>query len=224
MKFKLLAACAAAIALSACKPNVSSEVYLADIEDVIQKGAPVEYTGTISSTVMLTVDDCNKKLTDMVKAIASMEPGVKSRGCAKSGTDTVVTMEVPVTLRKAGDKAGAARLVALEVSKESEGTVVNLRAISDLDLLRKEIASKTFFSINLDEMTIASRLVNDGRDPVTVKVRGVMANGEAILPKGKDFPVQRRQPLELRLSNVHTAAFVKGEPVEILTIGNGATN
>jgi hypothetical protein len=194
------------------------------LDDVATKGVAVEYIGTISSTVMLTVDDCNKRLGDIVKAIAAMEPGVKSRGCAKNGTDTTVTMEVPVTLRKAGDTSGAARLVAIEVSKENEGTAVNVRAIGDLEQLRKGIAEKTFFSISLDEMTVNARLVNDGRDPVSVRVRGVFANGKSILPKGTDIPIQRRQPLELRLSNVHTAAFVAGEPVEVLSIGNRTTN
>ena len=198
--------------VAGCDIKSTTDIYLADLLEVAETGTAIE----TSSQLMVEISsssECEEttgKLLPMLQG--TFGDSVIGKGCHDEGMSSYITFELKVpihqeTLEREGDST-----LAIVISKRDGWHGIQMKVnVMRMDNLARMISDEFYQSVDFSTAKVSLNLSNDLRQSVTIRLRDTFVNGEPI-QEYKDFTLDRRDQLDVLLSNVGAAmAFGEGE-------------
>ncbi len=199
-----------ALALAACNASISTEIYLADIDEL---SGGKELTASVMIGLPISgQDDCAEKKQRYAKVFRKSK-GFKDMEfvrCYADGYDDLAEYELEVPMRLV-DPETTSMIDAFEIVRyddpDTDSSALYLRSnpsyLCDLDEL---ISDEFWQSLDLSGASPQIVITNDLRDTQYLILEHVFVNGAPVI-EPRLFEMERRDSLRVALSNV-TSAWV----------------
>ncbi|WP_445433015.1 DUF7424 family protein [Brucella grignonensis] len=212
---KIAGFCLASMALIGCDQNVSTTLYVLDVEEMLAKSEPSQISVDISIEVLESglAQRCSKpEGQELVEAVASVFEKASLVACEKVSGSLNDRMTIKATTllfyAKPEEPMKSNYLLAFEAFRLENGTssvAVTFNAEKYEDIQKRIRRVNTMASIKLSDASISVVVNNDLREPAPVIFsRGVFVDG-----KPADQPLQLqlnpRQEATVKLGDVKLA-------------------
>jgi|LFRM01.1.fsa_nt_gb hypothetical protein len=198
-----LALMAALLLLTGCSGELVLDLYVQDVLDVVR--GEEEYLFTTATVVMeLPSDEYAQQLQGL---LAGSFRGAKNFRKGSGGgyfSRFLMDVQVPVILYDPspslqwGEDLLALSLLPREEGLAAFGLMLNTAGIEGLF---KSLSDETFLFLDSDDLSFTLRIINDLRQPVSIYLQGVYANGRP-LPYAEVLTLERREAVEIKPSDV----------------------
>ena len=207
-----------AVMLSGCKMNVTPELYLSDLRDVVENATEGLTTPAAIAVQVPSTEKCDEYTAKIGDVLTGILESYEARGCTSEDMNSWLNLEAQVPIMH-GTKVGQGGMVdpSLDlfgvfvspiVEGRFEGKVgaclyVNLEKYR---LLNERMSDAFHQKIDLADSTMGMLLNNDEREPVKFSVGGTFLNGAPVY-KWEQFSLERRRSAELEVSDVGAASL-----------------
>ena len=191
--------------LSACKFNVTSDLYTSDLRDAVaNQNANLMALATLEIEVV-SDEQCKENATEIADLLEGFVSKISTRGCVSKEFDTYLVLDAKIPIVKGFNSWNQANsLLGIVVVESKRG--VGVFFASDpvkFQILNKRVSDEFDQSLNLAESEVKLNLRGD-KQTETVAVSGAFVNGRPI-DRYTEFELARRGKLEILLSNVGSA-------------------
>ena len=194
---------------TACKMNLTTDVYSTDLWDAASGSKGLTAPATMAFEVPGT-DDCDEHTAEISEIMLGVVDEFSPRGCERDGMESFLLADTQIPILDS--------FSAWEGSKDLFGIVATAKndAVSadmfmNLDkyrILTERMDDKFHRSVDLATSAVTIILNNDSRNAIEFSVDGVFVNGDPVLEESA-YELRRRQKAEIRFSNVATAYLAK---------------
>lgn len=189
---------AAFLLLSACKFDLTADVYLSDIIDLPHAGEPVFAPAVISFSN--PSDDKKQPIIDLLNAYFLSVENVRVEN-ADSGDTMMADIKIPLVMRT-DDGASAETPFELVVDAKADRYEVCLRLNKAVwDRLNAGIGEIISQSLSLKESGLTFTVINDQKKSEALEFSSVYVDDKPI-PYAEKTEIERKESVEVRLSNV----------------------
>ena len=191
--------------LSACKFNVTSDLYTSDLRDaVVNQNANLMALATLEIEVV-SDEQCKENATEIADLLEGFVSKISTRGCVSREFDTYLVLDAKIPIVKGFNSWNRANSLLGIVAVESKMGVGVFFASDPVkfQILNKRVSDEFDQSLNLAESEVKLNLRGDNQTE-TVAVSGAFVNGRPI-DRYTEFELARRGKLEILLSNVGSA-------------------
>ncbi len=208
MKTKIAILLGIMILITGCNARISTDVYLADLDEL-------EDTRELTTDVVIGLyipsqDECTE-YRGRYQSVFRQSSGFRDMEyvrCYSEGSDHFAEYELKVPMRMV-DPATTSMKGTFEVIRHDVATQrwahIYLRSKpSALCNLDKLIRDEFYQSVDFSETSPKITITNDLREPQTLVLNHVFVNGSPVI-EATDFELERRDSIEVALSNVTTA-------------------
>lgn len=208
-------AVAACASLAGCKVGVQTDIYTADIMDVLG-GSEGLTTPMVLAFEVPGADGCEKARAGLSTPLADAYKSAEFIGCEKEGFDTYAQFRVPVDLvhEKENDAPDSDQPIYIGARPIEDDGVIHVAYWLNTKALEKFRAGipeeLTRFQPSEPELHLSATLSNDLSDPLDLEVNDAFADGRAIQGT-QTFELERRNEVRISLSNVTNAAMTQGD-------------
>ena len=225
MKTKTLFTClwwATAIAvttISGCKMSITPELYLTDLRDVAvnsTEGVPVP---TTLSFEIPSASQCEKYTAQITELMGSSFPGFTTKGCKDKGMDSylMANASLPLVHSEEAWKELESLFGIIAIAGEEEITVFMVLDLAEYTALSDRMESEFFQELKIESSTLEYIISNDSREAESFLISGSFLNAEPVVFT-KEFTLERRQKVDVRLSDVRIAYLAKHGYVTLMHI------
>ena len=191
--------------LSACKFNVTSDLYTSDLRDAVaNQNANLMALATLEIEVV-SDEQCKENATEIADLLEGFVSKISTRGCVSKEFDTYLVLDAKIPIVNGFNSWNRANsLLGIVAVKSKMG--VGVFFASDpvkFQILNKRVSDEFDQSLNLAESEVKLNLRGD-KQTETVAVSGAFVNGRPI-DRYTEFELARRGKLEILLSNVGSA-------------------
>lgn len=218
MKLKLAAALAVLPLLAACAPQLSTTVYVRDIDEVVASNKELGVPATLRIPQSST-DSCADALPGLVENLGKLTP-IKGAGkCIEDGSDSFAEIDTTISIIPEGVGSDEPRLFAIVVGDgPTDGShtlsVAMNSSIEDV----VEAVDPDANSGNFDPARFNLTVNNDGNGPVSLTPGEVFLDGEARMPGDGPTTLDRRNEVTIVLSDVASRYVVEANSYQFATV------
>lgn len=191
--------------LSACKFNVTSDLYTSDLRDAVaSQNANLMALATLEIEVV-SDEQCKENATEIADLLEGFVSKISTRGCVSKEFDTYLVLDAKIPIVNGFNSWNRANSLLGIVAVESNRGVGVFFASDPIkfQILNKRVSDEFDQSLNLAESEVKLNLRGD-KQTETVAVSGAFVNGRPI-DRYTEFELARRGKLEILLSNVGSA-------------------
>ena len=191
--------------LSACKFNVTSDLYSSDLRDAVaNQNANLMALATLEIEVV-SDEQCKENATEIADLLEGFVSKISTRGCVSKEFDTYLVLDAKIPIVNGFNSWNRANSLLGIVAVESKRGVGVFFASDPVkfQILNKRVSDEFDQSLNLAESEVKLNLRAD-KQAETVAVSGAFVNGRPI-DRYTEFELARRGKLEILLSNVGSA-------------------
>jgi len=199
----LLSVIALGIILSSCKSEFLPEVYIRDLLDISDGTEELIYT---PATIKIEVSSKSSFEEDKEKITAILQKylgKISNVSFEESGFDNFYVAQIEVPIRSFSSNGLSENLFAFEVMKdENQNIVFAILFNNDLfEQMKKETYNTFYSTIEISDITIIIRLINDLREDIKITTQSVYLNDKPC-PFKTSYILKRRRKANLLFSNV----------------------
>ena len=210
------------VLVSACKIDMSTDVYLRDIKDVALTNAKGLKT---SGLLRVGVPNCDDKeqLTQVSSLLKDYFLNVTEKSCA-AGMESLLTIgvDIPIVNSESGWTSKTSSTTALITQKSKDGTSILVNFVLNrtrFNNLNQAVENQFFDKLSLDESTVTFSVNNDGRQDEVAVISDSFVDGKPII-YSKSFTLKRRNKIDVEPSNVRRSIFSDNGSMPVLEIPN----
>ena len=197
------------VTAAGCKMNLTADVYTADLRDAVTGTEGLMAPATLALQVPDT-NECAKHTAEIADIMEGVVADFSPKGCESVEIESFLMAEIRMPIVTSASAWSASdSLFGILVREQEDGIEASVAMnLEKYRLLTVRLQEKFFQTIDLATSTVVLSVNHDEREPVEVVAEGVFVNSEPV-PDPTDFRLERRQRLEIRLSNVSTAYLAK---------------
>jgi hypothetical protein len=206
---KKIAMVLGALALTGCKLETQSTIYLADIQDVA--GGKAAKTQATLSLPMPSDEKCKEYAPAVIEALTPSLGEIRQPQCRKDGFDNKLDLIFDMAILKLEENREKWPIIAVSIKEADKKFAIYLTVNpTKIKAAQSAVSDKLRGApkADLNEMKIIMTISNDLREKTKVMVGSVFADG-APIPYGHKIDIERRAEIKLVLSNVATASLLK---------------
>lgn len=212
---RICIAVAACAALAGCKVGVQTDVFAADIFDVLGGAQNLTTPMTFSFEVSGT-EGCDKARAGIMSPLTAAYGAAEFIGCNKQSFETFAEFRVQaaIVLDPLDGTFASDHPVFVGVHDFSEAGRIGVAFLvnsTSMEEFRSRIPDElTMFQPNRPDVELAATISNDRREALVLSVADVFADGQPIQGQ-QEYTLDRRGEVRIALSNVTNAAIAGGE-------------
>lgn len=195
--------------VTACKMNLTTDVYSTDLWDVAAGSEDLTTPATMGFEVPGT-DDCDEHTAEISEIMAGVVTEFHPRGCERDGMESFLLADTQVPILDSLSKwHGSNSLFGIVVTALDDA--ISAEMFMNLDkykILTERMEDKFHQSVDLAKSSVTVILNNDSRGSIEFSANGVFVNGEPVVTTST-FGLERRRKAEIKFSNVSTAYLAK---------------
>ena len=196
--------------LFGCKLDTHVELYVGDVLDSFQEELTTQ--GKLIAH-MPSSKKCKESKEKIIEIISNYMGEIKDEGCQSEKMNDFLVIGVSYPVSSKTSKG----LFSIYVSGNETSADVFLKLDrKNFDRLNSEIEKEFNDDIDLDESSIEIKLVNDQRKPVQMISSSIFMNNMPVL--NGNFKLNKRESVDIKFSNVHSAYFDKNNEVELFKL------
>jgi hypothetical protein len=211
--------------LAACAPEVESTIYLADIQDAIDKGEPIAVPALLRIP-QAGEDECKKGLEALVEKLKALAPVTGKSQCISrqdaTGQGTqLAEIETKLQIVAAGGAVDPVNLFVVEAANTDEGrTDLTFKMLKPISEVIEALKADDSMQIDFDPAKFIIHINNDASGTVEIAGNTVFADGKPVLPEtGGSISLDRRSEVEIRFSDVASTYVEQGNSYWFVTVG-----
>ncbi len=208
---KLIAAILAIAALSGCKMNLTADLYSTDLRAAKAGEAGIAAPATLAFQVP-SVDKCDEHSARVSEIMAGILDNFVPKGCKSEGIESFLLADTQMPLFVSEEAwQNSTALFGIILFDRSNIEHVGVGIVLDTekyDILTNRMKEKFHQTVDLSNSRVTLVLNNDERNAVTFAVINVFVNSKPVLGE-QEFKLNRRQKVDIVLSNVSTAFLAK---------------
>ena len=208
---------------SACKIDMSTDIYLQDIKDVALKNTEGLHT---SGLLRVGVPNCEDKdqLDQVSNLLMDYFINLKAKSC-DGEMESFVTMgiDVPIVTSETGWTPKTKSITALVTHKSKDGSniVVNFALNRNrFNNLNEAVENQFFDKLSFNESTVSFSVNNDSRQDEQSIISDAFVDGRPVIHP-KEFTLARRNKVAVEPSNVRRISFSENGFMPVLEIPIG---
>ena len=229
-KLSVVVAAGLVVVLSGCKMNVTPELYLSDLRNVVENGTEGLTTPAAIAVEVPSTENCDEYSAKIGDVLTGILESYEPRGCTSGDMKSWLNLEAQIPIMHAlniaevGMDDPSLALFGVLVSPLVEGRFEGkVRACLYVNrekyrLLNERMRDVFHQKIDLAGSTMGILLNNDEREPLTFNVGGTFLNGAPVY-KWAEFSLERRRSAELTISDVGAASLEADGGVCPLVLG-----
>ncbi len=208
------------IFISACKMNMSADIYLRDIKDVALANAEGLQTSGLLKVGVPSCED-KEKLSQVSSLLQDYFLNVIEKSC-EEGMESLLTIgvDVPIVHSATGWTSKTKSTTALITNKSKDGSSILVSfALNKVRFrnLNEAVQNQFFDKLSFDESTVAFSVNNDGRQDEEIVVSDSFVNGKPVVFP-KSLTLSRRNKIDVEPSNVRRISFSDNGSMPVLEI------
>ena len=208
------------IAMAGCKLDMRSEAYVSDLR-AVASGATGITTLTTLTIEIPSHEECDKYAAAVSTVMQGLMRDFSPRRCGQDGLNSYLLAEAQLPLvhspeawRQANSLFGV--MLAPAAQDIAMTLVMDLQKYGTLNQRMKDEFSQ---AIDLPASRLTMVLNNDEREPSEFLAQAVFIRDEPVI-EARAFALQRRQKVDIRLSNVSAAYLEKHGSAPVLALKN----
>ncbi len=198
--------------LSACRIDVTTEIYIRDVKDVFYGGHNDLWTPAIIKIGVSSCDD-KKELDQVFQSIQRYFEKLKNKSCDTQGVDSLMVMgaELPLSNDKKKWKQRTQSVLGVYIDeslihKDKDPVVHFVLDRERFAELNKIVEDKFYGNLDFEESNLTFVVNNDDRKDDYIRVADALVDGQPIINESV-FKVSRREKLDIKPSNVRRRFF-----------------
>ena len=205
MKRAALAALILVGLVTACKMNLTTDVYSTDLWDAVAGTEGLSTPATMAFQVPST-DKCDEYTSDIAEIMTGIVGDFSPKGCKKDGMESYLLADTQIPIVASPEAwENANSLFGVLVAPQDD----DIRATMSMNVnkyrtLTERMEDKFHRSVSLSDSAIIIVLNNDFRNTIEFSIGGVFVNRAPVLGTST-FELHRRQKAEIKFSNVAVA-------------------
>ena len=195
--------------VTACKMNLTTDVYSTDLRDAANGVTGLTAPATMAFEVPGT-DDCDEHSAEISAIMSGVVGEFRPRGCERNGMESFLLADTQVAILPSfSEWSNSAALFGIVVSARDDAISADMfMNVDKYEILTERMENKFHQSVDLATSAIIIILNNDSRGSIEFSVDGVFVNGEPVLATST-FQLERRHKAEIKFSNVATSYLAK---------------
>ena len=207
--------------IAGCKMSVTPELYLTDLRDVAVNGTEGLSVPTTLSFQIPSSSQCEKYTAQFTELMGSSFTGFTAKGCEDRGMESYLMANVSLPLFSSGEAWQEVKSLfgigALLSEGEEEISVFMALDLGEYAALSERVKSEFYQELELESSTIKFVINNDSRKTESFNVGGCFLNAEPVT-FFKEFTLERRQRVDVKLSDVRVAYLAKHGSIMLMTM------
>ena len=193
------------IFLSGCKFNVTADLYIADIREVVLKENSNLTTSATLEVEVPSQEKCNESSDELIRLMEGLVLNLSPRGCVDIGFSTYLLLDtdIPIVNGMIAWEQADTLLGVMTLISDNVVQVYMMNNLEKFEILSKRVRDEHFQSLDISKSIIKVILNNDAQTE-TITARGVFLNGDPV-DNFEEYELKRRKELEIKLSNVAAA-------------------
>ena len=198
--------------VAACKPQVSVDIYSADIKEVAETGESIEIPVRMGLPIQ-NEDECEEDKNKMIPALKKFGTGVKFISCKELEGEMhdllIVEMIGEMVQTPDSGVSEIKGMFGVAVTKLDDGSfLVDFLKTKNVDMAVSEIdANYQFQDIELNDIELRVNLHNDLRNTIKYEIDGSFVDDNPV-DSPQIVELHRRGRIEIVPSNVRSRSFV----------------
>ena len=207
--FKMMIAALVMLAVAGCKMNLTADIYTTDLRDTAAGAEGLTAPGRLALQVP-NADECAKHTAEIAAIMAGVVSDFSPKGCERAEMESFLLADIQMPFVTSESTWNASDSLFGIYVWEQEGDIGASIAMNleKYGILAARLKEKFHQTVDLAASKVVLILNHDERKPIEVVAEGVFVNADPI-PVARVFQLERRQRLEIRLSNVGTAYLAK---------------
>ena len=205
-----IAATVVAIGITAgCQINLTADVYTTDLRDAVAGTEGLTAPATMAFQVPST-DDCDEHTVEISKIMEGVVSDFSPKGCESVEMNSFLLSDTQIPILDSKEAwSQTDSLFGLIARKyDDQIAVVVVMNLDKYGTLTSRMKDKFHQTIDLGSSKISLVLNNDERGDISFGASDVFVNSEPVHLR-ETYSLQRRQRVEIRLSNVASAYLAK---------------
>lgn len=202
-----------------CKLSVSPELYLTDLRDVAVNGTTGVSVPTTLAFEIPTSSECEEYTAQITDLMGGSFPEFAAKGCEDKGMDSylMANASLPLVPSEEAWKQANSLFGILASAGEEHITVFMALDLEEYAAVSDKVESEFFQDLELENSTLKFEVNNDGRETMGFRVSGAFVNAEPVVFT-KEYSLERRQKVDVTLSDVRVAYLAKHGYVMLLDL------
>ena len=195
--------------VTACKMNLTTDVYSTDLRDAADGLAGLSAPATMAFQVP-GIDDCDEHSAEISAIMSGVVGKFHPRGCERDGMESFLLADTQVAILPSfSEWSNSDALFGIVVTARNDAISADMfMNLDKYEILTERMEDKFHQSVDLATSAIIIILNNDSRGTIEFSVDGVFVNGEPVLTTST-FQLERRHKAEIKFSNVATSYLAK---------------
>ena len=205
-----IAAAAVAIGVTAgCQINLTADVYTTDLRDAVAGTEGLTAPATLAFQVPGT-DDCDEHAAKISEIMEGVVSDFSPKGCESVEMNSFLLSDtqMPIVASEEAWNESDSLFGLLALKNDDHIAVVVVMNLDKYGTLTSRMKDKFHQTIDLGSSKISLVLNNDERGEISFGASDVFVNSEPVHGR-ETYSLQRRQRVEIRLSNVASAYLAK---------------
>ena len=209
----------AVMSIAGCKMSVTPELYLTDLRDVAVNGTEGVSVPTTLSFEIPSSSQCEKYTAQITELMGSSFPGFTTKGCEDKGMDSYLKANASLPLLHSEEawKKVESLFGIIASAGEENISVFMVLDLEGYEALRDRVQSEFFGDMELESSNLEYIISNDSRETESFQISGSFLNAEPVVFT-KEFTLERRQKVDIRLSDVRVAYLAKHGYVALIDV------
>ena len=209
--------------ITGCKMSVIPELYLTDLRDVAVNGTEGVSVPTTLLFQIPSSSECEKYTAQVTEVMGSSFTGFTAKGCEDRGMESYLMANVSLPLVNSPEAWKEAESLFGIVLLAKEGEISAYMALDrgKYAVLSERVKSEFYQDLELESSTIKYVINNDSQKTKSFTISDCFLNAEPV--DSEEFSIERRQRVDVQLSDVKVASLVKngGTPFDDYASGVG---
>ena len=205
-----IAAAAVAIGVTAgCQINLTADVYTTDLRDAVAGTEGLTAPATLAFQVPGT-DDCDEHAAKISEIMEGVVSDFSPKGCESVEMNSFLLSDtqMPIVASEEAWEESDSLFSLVALKKDDHIAVIVAMNLDKYGTLTARMKDKFHQTIDLGSSKISLVLNNDERGDISFGASDVFVNSEPVHGR-ETYSLQRRQRVEIRLSNVASAYLAK---------------
>ena len=205
-----IAAAAVAIGVTAgCQINLTADVYTTDLRDAVAGTEGLTAPATLAFQVPGT-DDCDEHAAKISEIMEGVVSDFSPKGCESVEMNSFLLSDtqMPIVASEEAWKESDSLFGLIAIKIDDHIAVFVAMNLDKYGTLTARMKDKFHQTIDLGSSKISLVLNNDERGDISFGASDVFVNSEPVHGR-ETYSLQRRQRVEIRLSNVASAYLAK---------------
>ena len=205
-----IAAAAVAIGVTAgCQINLTADVYTTDLRDAVAGTEGLTAPATLAFQVPST-DDCDEHAAQISEIMEGVVSDFSPKGCESVEMNSFLLSDtqIPIVASEEAWEESDSLFGLVALKKDDHIAVIVAMNLDKYGTLSARMKDKFHQTIDLGSSKISLVLNNDERGDISFGASDVFVNSEPVHGR-ETYSLQRRQRVEIRLSNVASAYLAK---------------